>query len=120
MPHGPNEFLHVPYARAPDGGSGAGDRADALRQGARLKYHPFLLHRTGWGTPRRPGWPLGKDQPVRARVVGGMALGEHAGRYDHVARRLNEWGFAVRATTSMVTVIRRRACGLTSDNRLLG
>ena len=23
-------------------------------------------------------------------------LGEHAGRYDHVARRLNSWGFAVR------------------------
>ena len=23
-------------------------------------------------------------------------LGEHAGRYDHVARRLNGWGFAVR------------------------
>ncbi|MDM0111760.1 alpha/beta hydrolase [Variovorax sp. J22R133] len=33
----------------------------------------------------------------RAVVVIAHGLGEHAGRYEHVARRLNAWGFAVRA-----------------------
>lgn len=41
-------------------------------------------------------WPLADDQPARGVVLLVHGLGEHAGRYDHVARRLNSWGFAVR------------------------
>lgn len=41
-------------------------------------------------------WPL-KKAPVRGVVLIVHGLGEHAWRYDPVARRLNEWGFAVRA-----------------------
>lgn len=41
-------------------------------------------------------WPLEKEQALRGVVVIVHGLGEHAGRYDHVARRLNSWGFAVR------------------------
>ena len=41
-------------------------------------------------------WPLPEDLPLRGVVILVHGLGEHAGRYDHVARRLNEWGFAVR------------------------
>lgn len=40
-------------------------------------------------------WPLDKG-PVRGVVLIVHGLGEHAWRYDHVAARLNEWGFAVR------------------------
>jgi alpha-beta hydrolase superfamily lysophospholipase len=42
-------------------------------------------------------WPLEEDdaQP-RAVVILVHGLGEHAGRYARVARRLNRWGFAVR------------------------
>ena len=41
-------------------------------------------------------WPLPDGVPLRGAVVLVHGLGEHAGRYDHVARRLNSWGFAVR------------------------
>jgi len=41
-------------------------------------------------------WPLGKDRQLRGVVLLVHGLGEHAGRYEHVARRLNDWGFAVR------------------------
>ena len=41
-------------------------------------------------------WPLEKGQKCRGVIVIVHGLGEHAGRYDHVAQRLNEWGFAVR------------------------
>ena len=41
-------------------------------------------------------WPL-KKAPVRGVVLIVHGLGEHAWRYDHVATRLNAWGFAVRA-----------------------
>lgn len=41
-------------------------------------------------------WPL-KKAPVRGVVLIVHGLGEHAWRYDHVAKRLNDWGFAVRA-----------------------
>jgi len=41
-------------------------------------------------------WPLPDDRPPRGVVLLVHGLGEHAGRYDHVARRLNGWGFAVR------------------------
>lgn len=41
-------------------------------------------------------WPLPEGLALRGVVVLVHGLGEHAGRYDHVARRLNGWGFAVR------------------------
>jgi alpha-beta hydrolase superfamily lysophospholipase len=41
-------------------------------------------------------WPLGPGQPERGSVLLVHGLGEHVGRYDHVARQLNNWGFAVR------------------------
>ena len=40
-------------------------------------------------------WPLNRG-PVRGVVLLVHGLGEHAWRYDHVAERLNSWGFAVR------------------------
>jgi alpha-beta hydrolase superfamily lysophospholipase len=41
-------------------------------------------------------WPLADDVVERGTVLIVHGLGEHAGRYEHVARRLNGWGFAVR------------------------
>jgi alpha-beta hydrolase superfamily lysophospholipase len=41
-------------------------------------------------------WPLPDDARLRGVVLLVHGLGEHAGRYDHVAQRLNAWGFAVR------------------------
>jgi alpha-beta hydrolase superfamily lysophospholipase len=41
-------------------------------------------------------WPLPDGVALRGVVVLAHGLGEHAGRYDHVASRLNSWGFAVR------------------------
>lgn len=41
-------------------------------------------------------WPLPEGFALRGVVLLVHGLGEHAGRYDHVARRLNSWGFAVR------------------------
>lgn len=41
-------------------------------------------------------WPLEAGVALRGVVIVVHGLGEHAGRYDHVARRLNQWGFAVR------------------------
>ena len=41
-------------------------------------------------------WPLAFGQTLRGVVILVHGLGEHAGRYDHVARHLNGWGFAVR------------------------
>lgn len=41
-------------------------------------------------------WPLPEGLALRGVVVLVHGLGEHAGRYEHVARRLNDWGFAVR------------------------
>ncbi len=41
-------------------------------------------------------WPLDASQTLRGVVIVVHGLGEHAGRYDHVARQLNQWGFAVR------------------------
>ena len=41
-------------------------------------------------------WPLPEGLALRGVVIIVHGLGEHAGRYDHVARRLNDWGFSVR------------------------
>lgn len=41
-------------------------------------------------------WPLPEGVALRGVVLIVHGLGEHAGRYGHVASRLNEWGFAVR------------------------
>ena len=40
-------------------------------------------------------WPLMESTP-RGTVLLVHGLGEHVGRYDALARRLNAWGFAVR------------------------
>jgi alpha-beta hydrolase superfamily lysophospholipase len=42
-------------------------------------------------------WPLADGAPPRAHVLVVHGLGEHAGRYDPLARILNGWGFAVRS-----------------------
>lgn len=42
-------------------------------------------------------WPLPPRQRPRAVVLIVHGLGEHAWRYDGLARRLNQWGYAVRA-----------------------
>ncbi|AMO23187.1 alpha/beta hydrolase [Ramlibacter solisilvae] len=41
-------------------------------------------------------WPAPEGLAARGTVLLVHGLGEHAGRYEHVARRLNSWGFAVR------------------------
>jgi alpha-beta hydrolase superfamily lysophospholipase len=41
-------------------------------------------------------WPLDRGVALRGVVIVVHGLGEHAGRYETVARALNEWGFAVR------------------------
>lgn len=41
-------------------------------------------------------WPLDRGRRPRGMVLLVHGLGEHAGRYGRLARRLNEWGFAVR------------------------
>ena len=41
-------------------------------------------------------WPLEAGVRLRGVVILVHGLGEHAGRYDHVAHQLNAWGFAVR------------------------
>jgi alpha-beta hydrolase superfamily lysophospholipase len=41
-------------------------------------------------------WPLDSRAKLRGVVILVHGLGEHAGRYEHVATQLNSWGFAVR------------------------
>ncbi|HYD74655.1 lysophospholipase [Ramlibacter sp.] len=41
-------------------------------------------------------WPVAEGVPLRGVVLLVHGLGEHAGRYEHLARELNSWGFAVR------------------------
>lgn len=41
-------------------------------------------------------WPLPDGAASRGTILLVHGLGEHAGRYDAVARRLNGWGFSVR------------------------
>ena len=42
-------------------------------------------------------WPLDEGQALRGAVLIVHGLGEHGGRYNGVAQRLNDWGYAVRA-----------------------
>ena len=42
-------------------------------------------------------WPLAPGAKAHAHVLIVHGLGEHAGRYRHVAQKLNDWGYAVRA-----------------------
>ena len=65
-------------------------------------------------------WPLDPGQPLRGVVIVVHGLGEHAGRYDHVARRFNHWGFAVRSFDQYGHgESGGPRGGLTSDDRLL-
>lgn len=41
-------------------------------------------------------WPPPEGLPLRGMVLVVHGLGEHAGRHDRLAKRLNSWGFAVR------------------------
>src|SRR4051794_29466395 len=41
-------------------------------------------------------WPVPDGIAQHGTVLVVHGLGEHAGRYEHVARRLNSWGFRVR------------------------
>ncbi len=41
-------------------------------------------------------WPIAAGETARGTVLLVHGLGEHIGRYQHVAERLNAWGFAVR------------------------
>ncbi|RMH93226.1 alpha/beta hydrolase [Lysobacter pythonis] len=47
------------------------------------------------GRLRLRHWPLPEGACGRGHVLIVHGLGEHAGRYAHVAARLNQWGFAV-------------------------
>ena len=42
-------------------------------------------------------WPLADATAMRAQVLIVHGLGEHSGRYEHVAQQLNGWGYAVRS-----------------------
>lgn len=65
-------------------------------------------------------WPLEQGRTLRGVVILVHGLGEHAGRYDHVARHLNDWGFAVRGYDQYGHGDSGGPRGgLPSDNRLL-
>jgi alpha-beta hydrolase superfamily lysophospholipase len=69
-------------------------------------------------------WPLPPDcqadKPVRGTALLVHGLGEHMGRYAHVAKHFNDWGFRVRGYDhyghGLSTGVRG---GLPSDNRML-
>jgi alpha-beta hydrolase superfamily lysophospholipase len=65
-------------------------------------------------------WPLQEDKPSRGTALLVHGLGEHMGRYAHVAKHLNDWGFAVRGYDhfghGLSTGVRG---GLPSDSRML-
>lgn len=42
-------------------------------------------------------WPLADAALAKAQVLIVHGLGEHSGRYEHVAQQLNSWGYAVRS-----------------------
>ena len=65
-------------------------------------------------------WPLPQGEPCRGTVLLVHGLGEHVGRYDALARRLNDWGFAVRGHDQFGHgKSAGPRGGLTSDMRLL-
>jgi alpha-beta hydrolase superfamily lysophospholipase len=65
-------------------------------------------------------WPLEQGRALRGVVILVHGLGEHAGRYEHVARHLNDWGFAVRGYDQYGHgESGGPRGGLPSDNRLL-
>jgi len=65
-------------------------------------------------------WPLDPETPLRGVVLLVHGLGEHAGRYDELAQRLNSWGFAVRGYDQYGHGESGGARGgLPSDNRLV-
>jgi alpha-beta hydrolase superfamily lysophospholipase len=41
-------------------------------------------------------WPIPTGAPTRGTVLLVHSLGEHMGRYFHLAKQLNDWGFSVR------------------------
>jgi alpha-beta hydrolase superfamily lysophospholipase len=65
-------------------------------------------------------WPLPADKPSHGTVLLVHGLGEHMGRYGHVAKHLSDWEFAVRGYDhvghGLSTGVRG---GLPSDNRML-
>ena len=65
-------------------------------------------------------WPLPADKPSHGTVLLVHGLGEHMGRYAHVAKHLNDWGFSVRGYDhfghGLSTGVRG---GLPSDSRML-
>jgi alpha-beta hydrolase superfamily lysophospholipase len=65
-------------------------------------------------------WPLDPEMRPRGVVLLVHGLGEHAGRYEELARRLNDWGFAARGYDQYghgeSDGVRG---GLPSDNRLV-
>ncbi|MBK6295854.1 MAG: alpha/beta hydrolase [Rhodoferax sp.] len=65
-------------------------------------------------------WPLDQGRALRGVVILVHGLGEHAGRYEHVAHHLNDWGFAVRGYDQYGHgESGGPRGGLPSDNRLL-
>lgn len=65
-------------------------------------------------------WALPPGETCRGTVLLVHGLGEHVGRYDPVARRLNDWGFAVRGYDQYGHgESGGPRGGLTSDTRLL-
>ena len=65
-------------------------------------------------------WPLDPGVKLRGVVIVVHGLGEHAGRYEHVAKHLNAWGFAVRGYDQCGHGESSGARGsLPSDTRLL-
>lgn len=65
-------------------------------------------------------WPLEPEQNLRGVIIVVHGLGEHADRYYKLARRLNDWGFAVRGYDQYGHGESGGARGgLPTDNRLL-
>lgn len=65
-------------------------------------------------------WPVAAGTRARATVLIVHGLGEHGGRYEVLARRLNQWGFAVRAYDHYGHGLSDGPRGgLSSDTRLL-